>query len=134
LWFLLAKITRDKSHDLIRRSPKERGESALGSGSDPGQKTPGPDAWQDLKFGLPFDPSTMIELTETKTLGKFMGRLDLHTRDLLDKLDDGLRQVALLKLQRFTLKEIATKLGCVPSTVLLKIKRIKKIWLKEGET
>jgi DNA-directed RNA polymerase specialized sigma24 family protein len=53
-------------------------------------------------------------------------------RRLLDRLgDDRLREVALLKLEGYTDKQIATQLDCGLRTVERKLERIRCIWAKE---
>ena len=53
-------------------------------------------------------------------------------RKLLDRLEDStLRTVALFKLQGFTHKEIAEKIGKVEETVNRKVRRIREIWTEE---
>ena len=132
LWRLLVKITRNKRVDLIRRSPKEPGESKLGRRASPDEPLAGPDAREDDRSPFPFDPSTMVELSEGDALAEFVDRLGLASQELLDKLEDKkLRQVALLRMQGYTLKEIAEEIGCVISTVEFKLRRIKGIWSQE---
>lgn len=132
LWRLLAKITYFKTCDHIRRIPKESGESALVRGSEPDQELQGIDAWKDDNCAFPFDPGTMIVLSEKEAMDDHFRRLTLGTRELLEKLnDDKLRLVALRILQGYKKTEIADELGCVPSTVDLKIKRIQKLWGRE---
>jgi RNA polymerase sigma factor (sigma-70 family) len=132
LWRLLVKITRNKTIDHIRRSPREAGESKLGRRAAPDQPLPGLDAREDDKSAFPFDPTTMVELSEADALAEFVSRLGLASQELLDKLGDKkLRQVALLRMQGCTLKEIAKKIDCVISTVEFKLMRIKEVWSKE---
>jgi len=51
---------------------------------------------------------------------------------LLYKLEDeDLRQLALLKLEGWTNKEIAAKLQCVSRTVERKLSLIRQIWIEE---
>ena len=42
--------------------------------------------------------------------------------------DDELRQIALHKLEGYTNEEIASKIGCVPSTVKRRLRLIRKTW------
>src|SRR4029079_8585556 len=54
-------------------------------------------------------------------------------RRLLDLLgDEGLRSVALWKMEGYTNAEIATRLGCVESTVERRLKVIRSLWRGEG--
>jgi DNA-directed RNA polymerase specialized sigma24 family protein len=53
-------------------------------------------------------------------------------RRLMDQLGDaGLRSVAALKLEGYTNDEIASRLGCVTSTVERKLARIRGVWAEE---
>jgi len=53
---------------------------------------------------------------------------------LLEALDDReLRQVALWKMEGYTIEEIARRLGCVPRTVERKLKVIRSIWNQRAE-
>ena len=53
-------------------------------------------------------------------------------RRRLDALgDDGLRQVALWKMDGYTVEEIAEKLGCARRTVARRLDLIRKTWLAE---
>jgi RNA polymerase sigma factor (sigma-70 family) len=49
----------------------------------------------------------------------------------LGKLDEGLRRVALAKLEGYTNREIGRELGCTERSVERKLRRIREIW--EGE-
>jgi DNA-directed RNA polymerase specialized sigma24 family protein len=50
-------------------------------------------------------------------------------RRLLDLLDDdGLRQIALLKMEGYTVDEIAAQLGCARRAVERRLQLIRKIW------
>jgi DNA-directed RNA polymerase specialized sigma24 family protein len=54
---------------------------------------------------------------------------------MLDLLgDETLRQVALLRLEGFSPREIADKLDCVERTVERKLERIRDKWSKAGLT
>jgi DNA-directed RNA polymerase specialized sigma24 family protein len=51
---------------------------------------------------------------------------------LLDRLDDDvLRSVAVWKLEGYTNKEVAAKLGRAPATVERKLRLIRDTWEKE---
>ena len=55
-------------------------------------------------------------------------------RSLLRRLgDDSLRSVALAKLEGYTNRQIAERLGCIEQTVERKLRSIRKIWSAEGE-
>ncbi len=53
----------------------------------------------------------------------------------LDSLQDGaLRQVALWKLEGYSNREIAGRLGCIEKTVERKLKSIRQLWSESPET
>ena len=53
---------------------------------------------------------------------------------LLDSLeDDGLRQVAISRMEGYTCDEIALQLGCARRTVARRLDVIRKTWLAESE-
>ena len=54
--------------------------------------------------------------------------LDANCCELLDLLTDDLCRVAMLTLSGFLQREIADELGCHPSTVERKLKRIRARW------
>jgi DNA-directed RNA polymerase specialized sigma24 family protein len=56
-------------------------------------------------------------------------------RRLLDRLgDETLRAVALWKMEGYTNREIAGKLGCVEHTVERKLRSIRLVWSSEVPT
>ena len=55
-------------------------------------------------------------------------------RRLLDALeDDGLRQVAISRMEGYTCDEIAMQLGCARRTVARRLDLIRKTWLAHVE-
>jgi DNA-directed RNA polymerase specialized sigma24 family protein len=46
--------------------------------------------------------------------------------------DPDLEKVALLKMEGYTLQDIAARLGCVPRTVQRRLQLIRHIWEREG--
>jgi DNA-directed RNA polymerase specialized sigma24 family protein len=53
---------------------------------------------------------------------------------LLDALDDdGLRQVAISRMEGYSCDEIAAQLGCARRTVARRLDLIRKTWLADGE-
>ena len=48
--------------------------------------------------------------------------------------DESLRTAALWKMEGYTNKEIAARLGCVPQTVERKLRAIRKVWSDEAPT
>ena len=121
LWRLLVTITVRKALDQIqRRQRRKRGggrvvdEAALGEDGD--ARGPGLDG---IAGGEPA-PDLALMLAE-------------GLRDRLDRLDDdGLRRIALWRMEGYTNEEIARKLGCVTRSVERKLNVIRRAWLGEG--
>ena len=56
-------------------------------------------------------------------------------RELLRRLgDDSLVSVALAKMEGYTNKQIADRLGCIEQTVERKLRSIRRIWSAGSET
>jgi DNA-directed RNA polymerase specialized sigma24 family protein len=56
-------------------------------------------------------------------------------RDLLGRLrDDSLRNVAGLRMEGYTIEEIADRLGCSLRSVARKVELVRRTWLGEGGT
>src|SRR5262245_34625747 len=121
LWGLLVFITAQKAADQVayerrkkRGGGKVRGHSAL-DGGPAGAREGGFDRALSQSPG----PATLNVCAEE------YGRL-------LDRLGDGaLRQVAELRVQGYTVEEIAERLGLARRTVHRKIHLIRKVWLAE---
>jgi RNA polymerase sigma factor (sigma-70 family) len=122
LWPLLVLITKRKALDLRERNHREkrgggavRGESALagaaGSEADGG-------GWNQV-LGSDPTPEDLAKAAE-------------ETARLLERLaDQELRSIALWKLQGYTNKEIAAKLGRSLATAERKLERIRALWEEE---
>jgi DNA-directed RNA polymerase specialized sigma24 family protein len=121
LWQLLMLLTARKAINLRQheRRPKRGGgrvqhASAL-AGGDAGSG--------DGLAGLAGDEPTP----------EFAAQLAEECRRLLDGLgDEGLRAVALAKMEGYTNAEIAGRLGCVVTTVERRLKSIRRIWNEEA--
>ena len=115
LWQLLVVITERKAIDLWRREGrKSRGEGKVLSLSDQAGM-PGTEA---------VDPSPTPE---------FAAQAADEFRRLLGLLSgDSLRDVALAKMEGYTNKQIAERLGCIEQTVERKLRSIRQIWTTEG--
>ena len=121
LWGLLVFITAQKAADQIaherrkkRGGGKVRGHSAL----DGGPAGSHGDRFDRVLSQSP-GPATLNMWAEE--YGRLLGRLD----------DGTLRQVAELKVQGYTVEEIAERLGLARRTVHRKINLIRKVWLAE---
>ena len=121
LWQVLVMLTRRKAvnqrkHDLRQKrgGGRVRGESAFDGDSTDG----------DIGIGRIIDaeptPAEAAQFVE-----EFMGRLAMLPKDL--------REVALLKLEGHTVKELATHFGCVPRTIERKLQLIRSTWSEETE-
>jgi DNA-directed RNA polymerase specialized sigma24 family protein len=119
LWPLLVTITLRKAGKLIRRdnSQKHGGGAAKGESAliRPGDGVGA--AWDEVFGGEP-TPALAAQVNE-----EFARRLDL--------LDNAQRQIALWKMEGYTNAEIATKLGCVETTVERKLRIIRGVWAEE---
>lgn len=63
---------------------------------------------------------------------EFADQIVDNCHELLDCLDDKLREVALLTLEGFTAEEIAERLGVIVETVRRRKRRIKAEWSRKG--
>jgi DNA-directed RNA polymerase specialized sigma24 family protein len=106
LWPLLVTLTERKAVDLIRRAHRlKRGGGAAAGVLDPD--------------GTP-DPSPPPD---------FAAALADECERWLDRLRDPvLRQVAVLRMEGYSVDEVAARLGCVPRTVERKLAVIRQIW------
>jgi DNA-directed RNA polymerase specialized sigma24 family protein len=118
LWPLLVTITIRKASKVVRHERRQkqgggrvRGESAL----LPADQAQGAPAWGEV-LGREPSPAFAHEVAE-------------ECERLLSRLEDlELRLVAVWKMEGFTNKEIAAKLGCVATTVERKLRLIRSIW------
>ncbi|WP_406698747.1 ECF-type sigma factor [Singulisphaera sp. Ch08] len=111
LWQVLVVITERKAINLMRREGrKSRGEGKVLSFSD-GSGAASHEA---------YDPGPGPE---------FAAQAAEEFRRLLGLLgDDSLREVALWKMEGYTNKQIAERLGCIEQTVERKLRSIRLIW------
>ncbi len=116
LWRLLATLTAQKAVDQRRHEGREK----RGAGrAHAGDQAPG-DAGIDA----------MLEIVGREPSPEFAAQLDEQYRLLLDRLeDDGLRQIAVWKMEGDSNDEIARRLGCGLRTVERKLGVIRAIWL-----
>jgi DNA-directed RNA polymerase specialized sigma24 family protein len=121
LWRLLVVITARKVIDLRNR------EHALKRGGVAGDAAlPGSPAAAAVEVDLE-------QVVGTEPTPAFAAEVADEYRRLLDRLgDDGLRALALLKMEGYTNVEIAGRLGCGLATVERRLRLIRGIWEKEG--
>jgi DNA-directed RNA polymerase specialized sigma24 family protein len=116
LWRLLATLTAQKAVDQRRHEGREK---RGGGRPHVGDRAPG-DAEIDA----------MQEIVGREPSPEFAAQLDEQYRLLLDRLaDDGLRQIAVWKMEGDSNDEIARRLGCGLRTVERKLGVIRAIWL-----
>jgi RNA polymerase sigma factor (sigma-70 family) len=108
LWPLLVKITARKAINQVQRQQaKKRASSAEEVVPD------------------------ITQLVGNEPTPQFAAEVAEQVDHLLGRLDDGLREVALLKLEGFTNAEIAARLGVVERSIERKLARIRVEW--DGE-
>jgi RNA polymerase sigma factor (sigma-70 family) len=123
LWRLLATLTIRKAAAQLRREGRQkrgagrvRGESVFLQAAD--RK-----GTQCLEDAQGFDPTPELVATMIENFQRLLDRLP----------DETLQAVALYRLQGFTHREIANKIGRVPETVNRKLRRIREIWSEESD-
>jgi DNA-directed RNA polymerase specialized sigma24 family protein len=111
LWQLLFVLTVRKAINLVRyQGRKSRGAGRVVSLADL------EDLGAEIVLGTEPSPEFAAEMAD-------------ECRRLLDLLPDAtLRAVALWKMEGFTNREIAAKLGCVETTVERKLHAIRELW------
>jgi DNA-directed RNA polymerase specialized sigma24 family protein len=113
LWQILVVITERKAIDLMRREGrKSRGEGKVRSLSE-----------ASGAFG--------DEVVDPGPTPEFAAQAADEFRRLLGLLeDDSLRNVAIWKMEGYTNRQIAARLGCIEQTVERKLRSIRLIWTK----
>jgi RNA polymerase sigma factor (sigma-70 family) len=116
LWQLLVLITERKAIDTLRREGrKSRGGGRVLSLAD----------LEGEEAGALADPRPSPE---------FAAQVAEEFRRLLDCLgDDSLRNVAVWKMEGYTNRQIADRLGCIEQTVERKLRSIRRLWSTERE-
>ena len=117
LWQLLVVLTERKAIDLMRREGrKSRGEGKVLSLSDPS--------------GALGD-----EVLDREPTPEFAAQAADEFRRLLGLLgEDSLRDVAIWKMEGYTNRQIAARLGCIEQTVERKLRSIRQLWTRGGAT
>jgi DNA-directed RNA polymerase specialized sigma24 family protein len=112
LWRLLAAFTlRKAAHHRRDAMRLKRGGGVV--------QQEGSDVWDDM-LGREPDPGLAAEVAE-------------ECDRLLAALGDAdLRQVALFRMDGFSVEDVATKIGCAPRSVKRKLQLIRSIWEREA--
>jgi DNA-directed RNA polymerase specialized sigma24 family protein len=112
LWRLLVTITARKAAHQVR----DEGRRKRGGGA-----APAGDAEAVLAEALSREPDP-----------EFAAGVAEECQRLLDRLGDrDLRAVALLRMEGYSVEEVADKLGCAPRSVKRKLALIRTVWEKE---
>lgn len=120
LWRLLVVITSRKALDLAQHEGRKKRGGAVLEAALPG--------WPDSSAVAGLDQFSSPEPTP-----EFAAEVAEQCQRLLDRLGDGeLRTVALMKMEGYSIDEIAVKLGCAPRTVDRKLWVIRTVWEAEA--
>ena len=122
LWPLLVTIATRKAIDYLEAERRQkrgggqvRGESAIaGAGTSPEKR--------GLEQAIGDEPTPELAAIVAEEYGRLMERLQ----------DDALRDIAQWKLEGYTNRQIACRLGCSLSTVARKLLLIRSTWSQEG--
>lgn len=130
LWRLLVTITDRKAKNFVRAekrqkrgSGKLRGESGFYGNAKDAKKNHGEKSETKGADGLAGDEPTP----------EFTAMMLEHFQQLLDDLDEDLREIALLKLEGYSNDEIAEEIKRSSRTVERRVWLIRERWKREGE-
>jgi RNA polymerase sigma factor (sigma-70 family) len=113
LWQILVVITERKAVDLMRRE---------------GRKSRGEGKVRSLSWG-----EGAAEIVDAGPSPEFAAQVADEFRRLLELLgDDSLRAVAMAKLEGYTNRQIAERIGCIEQTVERKLRSIRRLWVDGG--
>lgn len=123
LWRLLAKMTGHKVIDHARfMNQVKRGGGRIRRGDVPGGD-------EDLRGTPVLD--RVADHSPTPELLVILAEQHQRLMSLLEP--DGLRQIALWKLEGYTNEEIAARIGLTCRSVERKLRRIRRVWAREFE-
>ncbi|MGZ6033365.1 MAG: ECF-type sigma factor [Isosphaeraceae bacterium] len=128
LWRILMTITVRKAYAQVQRQKRlKRG----------GGRVVEEAALRGPKGDSPFDAASapgLEMIAGEEPTPEFAAMVAEEYRRLLDALeDDGLRQVAISRMEGYTCDEIAAQLGCARRTVARRLDLIRKTWLAHVE-
>jgi DNA-directed RNA polymerase specialized sigma24 family protein len=123
LWRLLVTITARKAADQFKKEHRQRrgggrvvGEAALDAAD--------PEAGRRLEQVVGREPTPAFAAQVVDECRRLLGSLG----------DEGLRTVALLRMEGYSNDQIAERLGCGLRSVERKLERIRKRWHAEGRS
>jgi RNA polymerase sigma factor (sigma-70 family) len=123
LWALLVRITERKAWDLAQRERRQKrgGGRVVDEAVLPGPAdSSGPGCHLDQFAGYEPTPEFAAQAAE-------------NLRQLLDRLQNPeLRQIAIWKMEGYTNREIAAKIGRAEVSVERRLDRIREVWEKVG--
>jgi RNA polymerase sigma factor (sigma-70 family) len=119
LWRLLCRITHFKAVDLVRRSQRAMGDANVRGES-----------------GFQADGTSMnrpiSSLARVETTADFAAMVADEVQRLLQMLpEEELRTIAVARMEGYTNREIADRLGCAERTIERRMKYIRAIWRDE---
>jgi RNA polymerase sigma factor (sigma-70 family) len=116
LWQVLLVLTIRKARSLARREKRlKRGAGRVVSFADLDD--------EDVETVLAAEPTPEVALQLAEECQRLLEQLN----------DDSLRRVALSKLEGYTNREIAERMGCVETTIERKLKSIRQLWSSSDE-
>jgi RNA polymerase sigma factor (sigma-70 family) len=118
LWPLLVAITAHKSVDQLRRQGRQKRQP--GSSAQSPENNSGADGILGL---ISREPSPEFALEVAEQLEQLLASLDVAG-------DADLREIAILRMEGHSQKEIAERLNCVPRTIARKLQLVQQIWTK----
>jgi len=121
IWALLVTITLNKVRNVARDQTRKKRDPACE------QAMPRDDEMESQRWALEQMEAAGPSPAEAAVLNEALE----HRLDAL--ADPDLRKVALWRLEGYTNREIADKLGCVERNVERKVKRIKEKWKTRAE-
>lgn len=121
LWWLLLAITRQKTVDMVRRETAvKRGGGRVGGEGSLAHQVDGR-----------YQP-TLDELIGDQPTPDLLAMMEEQSRRLLGTLrDDPLRRIAVLRIEGYTVEEIALKMSVSTRSIERKLQLIRNQWTKE---
>jgi DNA-directed RNA polymerase specialized sigma24 family protein len=120
LWRVLAVITARKAARLLRDEGRQKRGGAGAARREAAAADDDEAALLEQAFSHELSPELAAQVTdECERLLRLLG-------------DEQLRQVALWRMEGFTVEEIAAKAGCAPRSVKRKLQSIRILWEHEG--